>query len=194
MSATRIVCVQALFPDSAVLYGLPRAAVAALGAELRKRLGGTARGQLVYRGSRDGMTPAAFHRSCDGLHSTVTLIMAEGGWVFGGYTSVPWESGEGHSTFCEDAFVFTVTNPHGITPTLYPVSKPERAMRCGSKWGPSFGYDIRVTGDSPWERFSALSFTNFPFAYADTTGLRWETFTGASNFTPTEVETWHVTV
>ena len=36
-------------------------------------------GECLYRGSRDGMTPLAFHEACDGKGATLTLIRADVG-------------------------------------------------------------------------------------------------------------------
>ena len=41
--------------------------------------------------SRDGDLKA-FHRYCDGIRPTVTIIQADNGTMFGGYTDIPWES------------------------------------------------------------------------------------------------------
>lgn len=179
-----------------MLSAVPGEAAAALGDLLRGRLGGDASCELVYRGSRDGLTGAAFHSRCDGMAGTVTLIAAEGGWVFGGYSSVPWHS-RGEWATCEDAFLFTVTNPHGIAPTLYPVRRPGMAVYGGAWFGPSFGCgDVWVTNtsNSPADPFDGSSHSCLPDSFTDTTGRGKVTFTGASHFTPTEVETWRVTV
>ena len=46
---------------------------------------------LLYRGARDGLSPAVFHDRCDGAGPTLTLILCEG-WVLGGYSSTSWDS------------------------------------------------------------------------------------------------------
>ena len=49
--------------------------------------------QLLYRASRDGWTPAAFHAKCDSSSSTVTMFQVgsgEGASIAGGYSSVSW--------------------------------------------------------------------------------------------------------
>ena len=47
---------------------------------------------LLYRASADGSTPKDFHRCCDNKGPTLVLIKS-GEYIFGGYTSVSWESG-----------------------------------------------------------------------------------------------------
>ncbi|KAG9294318.1 hypothetical protein G9A89_001823 [Geosiphon pyriformis] len=49
--------------------------------------------KLLLRGSRDGFTPADFHRLCDNKGSTVSVIKVKGtGQLIGGYTPQPWHS------------------------------------------------------------------------------------------------------
>jgi hypothetical protein len=53
--------------------------------------------ELLYRGSRDGMTAAAFHGKCDGKGPTLVLVAGQSEGqpvcVFGGYASKSWERG-----------------------------------------------------------------------------------------------------
>lgn len=46
---------------------------------------------LVYRGSENGFSSAAFHKFTDGLPNTVTILKTKKGVVFGGYTPCAWE-------------------------------------------------------------------------------------------------------
>lgn len=94
---------------------------------------------LLYRGSRDGMTPAAFHAACDRKGPTLTLIRADSGFTFGGYTSTPWDS-VGAYTACPDAFLFCVAGPHCLA-TKFPlvVGEEGKALLCAKGTGPAFG-------------------------------------------------------
>jgi len=47
---------------------------------------------LLWRGSRDGFDKEDFHRLCDGKVNTVTVIKNTNGFIFGGFTSIPWSS------------------------------------------------------------------------------------------------------
>ena len=64
---------------------------------------------LLWRGSRDGFEPETFHRLCDGQGKTLTIIKNNKGFIFGGFTSVPWSSKGGDITDYT-AFLFTLTN------------------------------------------------------------------------------------
>ena len=47
---------------------------------------------LLYRGSRDGYTAAAFHAHCDGKDNTVCVVEDTEGNIFGGFADVAWAS------------------------------------------------------------------------------------------------------
>jgi hypothetical protein len=67
---------------------------------------------LLYRGTRDGFGSNDFHSKCNGKSNTLTILKAEESkFIFGGFTSVSWESpvyGEYKSD--PSAFIFSLTN------------------------------------------------------------------------------------
>jgi len=65
---------------------------------------------LLWRGSRDSFFDGAFHRLCDGKANTVTVIKNTNGFIFGGFTSIPWSSSGNYKTD-NSAFLFSLTNP-----------------------------------------------------------------------------------
>ena len=105
-------------------------------------------GPLLYRGSRDGMTPAAFHGACDDQGPTLTLIRSENGYTFGGYSPVPWSRSSYRSRVCQwrspydvhgssglslaetrrrpDAFLFSLVGPYCAV-AQFPFLKPQAA-------------------------------------------------------------------
>ena len=62
---------------------------------------------LLYRGTRDGWSAAAFHSRCDNMGPTLTLVQTENKFRLGGFTSVNWDISE---TFAYDptAFLFSL--------------------------------------------------------------------------------------
>jgi hypothetical protein len=98
---------------------------------------------LVWRGSRDGFTAQEFHRRCDGRANTLTLIADTDGNVFGGFTPVKWESRssgvKGDNSL--RSFLFTVRNPHGVSPRKFALraEKKGSAIWCNGGYGPTFG-------------------------------------------------------
>ncbi|CDW80153.1 UNKNOWN [Stylonychia lemnae] len=49
---------------------------------------------LLYKGSKHGFRAQDFHSRCDNKGPTVSFILSNHGQVFGGYTSVPWQTPE----------------------------------------------------------------------------------------------------
>lgn len=150
---------------------------------------------LLFRMSRDGESTRSFHYRCDGKASTVVLIRSNDGFVFGGYAGKAWDS-SGAYLRCPRSFIFTVSNPHGITPTRYLVKKPQYALQGNSAYGPVFGGGIFGGGLYVGDGNGVLTSggkTLFS-GYTDTTRKGRETFTGAwfGGFTPAEVEVWQV--
>ncbi|CDW89372.1 tldc domain-containing protein [Stylonychia lemnae] len=63
--------------------------------------------KLLYKASRDGYKAANFHTFCDNKGPTMTFILNEHGQVFGGYTSVSWQSTSQWCNYTDkDAFLF----------------------------------------------------------------------------------------
>jgi hypothetical protein len=143
--------------------------------------------QLMYRGTRDGFGNGGFISHCADQGPTITLILAEG-YLFGGYTSTNWKNTR-KEIWSRDpsAFLFTLTNPHQIPATKYPIKSPGgNAIRSWAERGPTFGeYEICIYLDSNKNRQSYFS---FPKNYCDTTGMGVETFTGTRHFQTSEIE------
>ena len=146
---------------ASVLSTVPVSCVRQLLAALLVWLPGRTVGPLLYRGTRNGLTPAAFHAACDGKGPTLTLITADAktyeyssqgervtSCVFGGYAGVSWDS-SGKYVPCTDAFLFSLQGPHTPALTRFPL-KPTgksftKALYCDAQWGPCFGRgDLRL--------------------------------------------------
>ena len=48
--------------------------------------------ELLYRGNKDGMTAQNFHNKCDDKGRTICLCLNDKNNIFGGYSSIPWET------------------------------------------------------------------------------------------------------
>ncbi|CAF0959568.1 unnamed protein product [Adineta steineri] len=148
------------------------------------------RWELIYQATRDGFSGDAFHSRCDNKGPTMTIIQSDNNYIFGGYTSVSWTSSEG---WLNDgtAFLFTLTNPHNIPPTKYTIMSDlaTRAIYNYSGYGPMFGGgpDICIYNNSNSNNFMC---SIFPWSYDDSTGYDNNTFTGAENFTISEIEVY----
>jgi len=45
---------------------------------------------LKYRASKDGFKSTDFHRKCDGIPNTLTVIKSKSGNIFGGFIEQKW--------------------------------------------------------------------------------------------------------
>ncbi|MDR3740408.1 MAG: TLD domain-containing protein [Terracidiphilus sp.] len=113
---------------------------------------------LLYKGSRDGMTPLAFHSMCDGMGPTLVLIRCDQGCIFGGYAGQSWESSPRLKfvpSRCADMFVFSVIGPPaaclGNAPVRFPVRRAHEhwALQCHSACGPIFDGGVYVRTHPP---------------------------------------------
>jgi hypothetical protein len=104
---------------------------------------------LLYRGTRDGFGAKDFHTNCDGHSNTLTIFKAkESKFIFGGYTTVAWDSSDDYKSDA-NAFIFSLTNkdnkPLKIKINL---NRHQCAICCYSRWGPTFGEDIRIANNA----------------------------------------------
>jgi hypothetical protein len=132
----------------------------------------------------------SFHTKCDNQGATVVVLRSNTGHLFGGYTSVGWASRGGYVTD-NNAFIFTLTNPHGIPPTKYGINSINCAISDVANFGPTFGggHDIYVPQNSDVTN----GYCGFPHTYLDTTGRGNNTLTGSRSLLLTEIEVFKCT-
>ena len=130
---------------------------------------------LLYQGSGDGFRASNFHSHCDGYPNTLTIVKSSNGNIFGGFTSIPWESIEYDEEngymydFC--AFLFSLVNNEN-RPLIFEHTNESRnieeADARGSVWpnsnsGPIFGsgHDLYIADKSNTndDSYSSLGFT-----------------------------------
>ncbi len=113
--------------------------------KLREWLGNDYKWRLIYRASEHGYTSYSFHKYCDDKGPTLIVIKSDGGWIFGGYTTQSWSENSPNSfSSCEkkddDAFIFTLKNPHRVEPSRYFSNKEMKGtICCNHNFGPHFG-------------------------------------------------------
>jgi hypothetical protein len=101
---------------------------------------------LCYKGTRDAgfnlFSRRSFHIQCDNKGKTFFVAKTSSGLMFGGYTTVPWQTSS--SGVCDyradaDAFLFSLTNSfkHAVNPDYYP-GNPYAIYDCVS-YGPTLG-------------------------------------------------------
>jgi len=150
---------------------------------------------LLWRGSRDGFDATAFHRLCDGKANTITVIKNTNGFIFGGFTSIPWSSSDGLYKDDNTAFLFSLTNPSN-SPLKLKVKSPENAVYHSSNCGPAFGAgsDLYVSSISNKNRQSYMNFSSYKFPIGESSNEGGKFIVGGfQNFFQTvEIEVFQV--
>jgi hypothetical protein len=150
----------------------------------------------LYRGSQDGFRASDFHRKCDGCANTVTLVLTTKGYVFGGFTSVPWESGRGDymTDRTPESFIFSVKDPSGACPRVFPIIAKSYAIYCRDTYGPTFGggHDIHIADNCQENMSSYTNLGKWYGNYTDRNGT--QVLAGEKNFKVKEIEVFAVTL
>ncbi|GBB90463.1 hypothetical protein RclHR1_17420003 [Rhizophagus clarus] len=110
--------------------------------------------KLILRGSRDGFSSHKFHKICDGIFNTVSIIRVQGSnEILGGYNPTIWNSIEGYNT-TKDSFIFSFKDMYNINNyVLSRVADEKKAIFGSIDFGPTFGSDLTIFG----ERYYGLS-------------------------------------
>jgi hypothetical protein len=138
--------------------------------------------RLHYRASELGWAAADFHRACVGLPRLLLIARSTSGFLFGGFTSSGFGIEDNTKRPDAAAFLFTLTNPHGIVPTMLPSKKGDsEAVNKISRYCAIFGgkySDLCFVSNSNSE---PASFSNLgAFSYTDTTKKGRLLFTGTN--------------
>ena len=88
---------------------------------------------LLYRATRNGDSDSSFHKICDNIKDTITLVKTKTGLIFGGYTNETWN---GNGTYKKDdkAFCFSIN-----LKKRYNNKKTDKSIYCYNSYGPCFG-------------------------------------------------------
>ncbi|XP_067680289.1 interferon-induced protein 44-like [Haliotis asinina] len=126
--------------------------------QLRKWLDGVKGFELLYKATRDGCSNTAFHQKCDNKGPTVTVLYNTSDCVFGGYTSVSWDSA-GAYRVDPTAFLFRLYFKGSSSPKRYQTTNGTNAIYGHVNYGPTFGggHDIHSFNGTV-----ALSGASFP--------------------------------
>ena len=106
---------------------------------------------LLYKATRDGFTPDAFHSRCNNVANTVTVISNNLNHVFGGFTAAKWSSTIGYIAD-PTAFIFSLRRNGGVTNFKLPINSTQvsNAIYNHPTVGPIFGkgWDIFINDKS----------------------------------------------
>ncbi|CAG8667329.1 4761_t:CDS:2, partial [Paraglomus occultum] len=100
---------------------------------------------LLYRGSRDGYRPSAFHKLCDNQGPTIAVIRTkENNEIIGGYNPTSWNRKNKGFTQTFHSFLFAVKSNRNVVSFC---QSPATAVRNGTSYGPTFGRDLVLNGN-----------------------------------------------
>jgi len=108
---------------------------------------------LLYRASEHEYSAKEFHKKCDGIVSTLTLVETEYGNVIGGYTPLAWNSTQKHWAADKTlaSFIFSVDLREKFNLNL-----AQFAIASNPEKGPIFGCcDICIVDKSNLEKSNA---------------------------------------
>ena len=142
---------------------------------------------LIYSASEHGWAGADFHRKCDNVPRLLVIARSKSGFVFGGFTLVGFGGNDNTARSDEDAFLFTLINPHDIAPTKLLIKKDEpKATIKGLQFGAVFGWNAAADGNDLFFvtncNFNTNSNSKLGGSYTDTTGKGSLLFTGSEHF------------
>lgn len=113
--------------------------------------------RLLYRGSRDGLTPAGFHAKCDGVGPTLTLVRSDTGHTFGGYAHESWSSAGGSKVDKGEGFLFSIDGLWNDGESVFFPSRTRRkggsmsGIMCEPTLGPAWANGLWITVPMiPW--------------------------------------------
>ena len=149
--------------------------------------------ELIYRGTRDGMTHDIYHRKCDNKGKTIILMKNEKDNIFGGYASDSWIVEHCKYTNSQNSFLFSLTNMYNSEPMKFPIKNADEALFYRNDFGPLFGKygnDLGLRKDFSNEGGFCL---NFNCTYSDSLGKGNTVFIGdtkSGDFKLKEIEVY----
>jgi hypothetical protein len=151
---------------------------------------------LIYRGTKDGFGAIDFHRECDGVAKTVTIVKTTNGNIFGGYTDLTWSSPTTLTDYIDNnAFIFSLVNEKNQQFISMPKNN-QGSICCYSGYGPVFGNkqsnrDICIASNSNMNT-SSSSVLGSSFERTDISHDTQLILAGSQNFQTVEVEVYRI--
>jgi hypothetical protein len=103
-------------------------------------IGGKRNWKLCYKATRDGFSAKTFRSLCSNKGETITIIKSSNGYVFGGYTPIPWDSSNTYK-FNAKTFLFSMKNPGGTGPQKLENNGPHHSNQYSTYQGAGYGFD-----------------------------------------------------
>eukprot|EP01084_Bolivina_argentea_P103943 186163_1 len=106
--------------------------------------------KLLFQASKHKYLSSKFHELCDGKGSNICIVKSNFGNIFGGYTSIGWES---DNEYDDKAFLFLIRSSEEAQqkqcPIVYDINDINgiNAVIYGENYGPTFGigHDLYIS-------------------------------------------------
>lgn len=150
---------------------------------------------LLYRASRDGFKSQSFHSRCSDKEKTITIIKSTLNYVFGGYTSVPWNKNIYGYSSDSFAYLFSLRVNGSSTSFKYPLVYSYYAIYNNYyNYGPTFGggHDIYISDYSNLYQNSYTYCHSYQCPSGVSTYSRHSKLAGSSYFKVAEIEVYQM--
>jgi len=143
--------------------------------------------KLLWKGTVDGFGASTFHNKCNNQGTTVTVVLSESNFIFGGFTTKSW-AGNNAYTHDPEAFIFSLTHKTKLSKQ----KNPSYSIYCSSNHGPTFGggHDIYICDNC---NIDNSNYSNGNHTYDLPQGVNNKTYlAGAHNFKVKDIEVYSV--
>ena len=126
--------------------------------EIEKKKGQSVKGlKKLYQATIDGGECSIFHKKCDNIPNTLTVIKSAGYRRFGGFTTAEWDT-SGKFKDDKNSFLFSLDRLR-----IYSYKNNGKAIYCHKDFGPTFGagYTIKI-GGNPLNEKKLYTYEFFP--------------------------------
>eukprot|EP00347_Sterkiella_histriomuscorum_P010873 403374594 len=121
----------------------------------------TVKFKLLYKAKRDGFSANNFHKFCDNQGPTVCLILSQFDRIFGGYTSLSWQSPL-KGTYQKDLQAFIFSLNYQTRHALF--QNKEKAVYHKKGAHIQFSFDIAIA-DENCDKSGSTSGCNLGYSY-----------------------------
>ena len=148
--------------------------------------------KLLYRGTKDGFSSEVFHKKCDEIMPTLTIIKSHNNKVFGGYSDQSWKSTSNYKT-SNNLWIFSLDAKEKYK---LKNENSQQGVYCNASYGPTFGggHDIYVCNNS---NTTNSCYSNYGYSY-EAKGVTYSStqaqshLAGSYNFKTEEVEVFQL--
>lgn len=123
--------------------------------------------RLLHRASVDGFDADSFHRNCDNVGQTMTIVSSKNGDICAAFTDVPWTLGTKSGRYfssCKSFIVSLYRTSYSDEPVKFSVQKRSFAVVHHPNFGPIFGAgsDLSISDKC---NINSHSYSNLPHSY-----------------------------